>query len=172
MSRIIKLFFEPVLNDGVATADPKGFFGDAQDRRSLPPFVFCKMNAAGKITYFLLGNVEFFGDDLDGQVVFDVGPDDHVDEVVGRKGVGIFLVWSQFSRGWSFDGGPRYDFGFAVDPARECKDLSFGDITDNAQPAAHVSVEGAVTEGKFGFVSSRNNNMAEFVGKGHENDAP
>ena len=73
------------MDDGIAAANAEGFFGDAQDWGRLAAFVFSFVDAAAKVTDFGLGDVEFFGDDFDGQVVFDIRSDDHVDEVVGRQ---------------------------------------------------------------------------------------
>lgn len=57
-----------------------------------------------------------------------------------------------------------------VDPAAEVVAAGFGDIPDDAKPAAGVAVEGGVAEGEFTFVAGGDDDVAEFVGDGHKDD--
>ena len=59
MPRIVKLFFEPVLDDGKATADPKGFFGDMQNRRGLSKFRYIAYFINNQIFKQVLINIKY-----------------------------------------------------------------------------------------------------------------
>jgi hypothetical protein len=110
-------------------------------------------------------------DFIRGEVLFDVKFKDGIKDIVGRERVLIGLVRTKFSA-WGFvDGVPGDDFGVAIDPTRDLIDACFREIRNGSEAAAHVAVDGAVSDREFAFVSGGEQEVVFLIGEGHEKEA-
>ena len=98
--------------------------------------------------------------------------DNLVQGVVGRQGVLVLLVGPQFGGGGFVDDAPGDELPGPVQEMRQFVHHGLGHIPQDAQPAAHVAVQGAVAHGQLALVAGGQHQVSEAVGQGHEDVAP
>ncbi len=83
----------------------------------------------------------------------------------------IGLAGAELGAGWFLDGIRRDERAVAVEVPGEVVNESFGHVGDDGETTAHIAVEGAITDGEFAFVAGGEEEVAEFIGEGHEGEA-
>ena len=77
------------------------------------------------------------------------------------------MVGAEFGGGGFVDGAFWDDDVFFVDVVGELVDFGFVNVADDGYAAAHVSIEGSVTDCHFAFIGGVEEDVAEFVGERH-----
>lgn len=90
---------------------------------------------------------------IGGLFQLDVGFDEEVENLVGRERVLVGLVLAELGAGGLLDGVDGDDDAVAVEVARELPDAPFGEVCDGCERAAHVAVEGAVSDSELRLVA-------------------
>ena len=122
----------------------------------LSPFVFGEGDFVDDVIHHRR-RVTALNDLVLAEMFHDVVTQDGIQNFAWRQRVLIFLVRPQF-RAWRFaDGITGDDLPFPVDPAGEIIDFRFENIGNDRESAAHVAIQGAVTDGQFGFISGGQN---------------
>ena len=107
-------------------------------------------------------------------VMLDVRFQNAVQNMIFRQAVAILLIRPQF-------GGRRFVnrilrnqvvSGEIVPVLRQRIDCRFRHVGNNPQAARHVAVKRGIADADFGFVAGRQRQIAEFIGKRHQNAAP
>ena len=115
--------------------------------------------------------VSHLGDFINPFLFLDVGLNNPVKHVIRRQRIGIALVGFQFRGGRLGKTVGRDDFSIAVDVTCQLIYHCFRYVGKNSQPAGHISVESAIAHRKLRLVASGKQQMAEFIGKRHQ-DSP
>ena len=168
----------PAFSDGHAPAGSKGTVCDFEARGSLLALQF----GADDKAHDARDNSRFVpcSDDLSaGLMLADDAVQNVVENLVGRQGVLVNLAGLKLcARGLGDDIGGD-DFITAdrqakdiavllIEPLAEAEDFGFGQVGDGSESAVHIAVEGAVAHGHFRFVASGDQEIAKFVGDGHQ----
>src|ERR1700704_3428829 len=95
-----------------------------------------------------------------------------VQDVVGRKGILVFLVWAKLGRRRFLDRRARNQFPFAIDRFGQGINHCFGNVGKKSEASGHVAVESAIPYRHFGFVARAENHRTEFIRPDDEEISP
>ena len=161
---------DEILGDGHASADAEGAWGDFEAGDGLGAFEFILDDAFDDPADDFFGEAEV-DDLLNGELIFDEGLEDGIEDGVRGERIVIALEGFEFCAGGFGDGVFGDDFLVAIDVVGELIDGGFWDIAEDGEAAAHIAVESAVADGEFAFIARGEEEMAEFIGEGHEGEA-
>jgi hypothetical protein len=112
-------------------------------------FVLRALDEADYLLDEFEGESVFLSDAFRGFVPFNIRLEDRIQRLVGRQGVCIFLVWTQFGRGRLLDDWPRYDLAVAIELAADRVDPRLDEVSDHGERTHHVAVKRAIANSHF-----------------------
>src|SRR5918995_5677119 len=165
----VPVFFAVAVGDGHATVAAKRAGGDLYAGRNLAALVLGPVDQTYGALHVLL--VKAGGNDLAYPLIlFDVGLEDRIEDLVRRQGVGVALVFSKLGRRLLGEDrlGDNLTSLHLVYVAGNAVDEGLGDVLNHGKPASRVAIERRVPNARLALVAGGEDDPAELVGEGHE----
>ncbi len=162
------LSWNETLGDWKWTAETEGTGSNFQAGGGLFAFVFIAIDKCSDVADQVQVEASLDGYFFRAFHIFNIGFQNAVQDLVGRKGVRVLLVGTQLSGGRFLQSRAGDQFPFAINVAREVVNHELRNIRNDGETTGHVAVERAVADGIFRFVAGAENHGTEFVRKGHE----